>query len=221
MSSPSQDEIRRRNNPQLRSEPSKSERTRQAILDAALEYLWSHPFRDLTISELMSQTEVARATFYRYFGDLHELLEHLLNELERAILEVSQPWLTGEGQGASQLAESLSRVVKVFYQRGPIVRSFIEAAPLDERFEQSWDRVVGGFDDLVTTCIEREQAAGLVTEFDARQVAIALNRMNIGVFAHHFGRRPRSKPTPVYRTIVRLWISTIYGQEALEQVQDM
>ena len=35
----------------------KSERTRAAILNAALDFVWSHPFRDMTVGSLMaSQT---------------------------------------------------------------------------------------------------------------------------------------------------------------------
>jgi AcrR family transcriptional regulator len=34
----------------------KSERTRAAILDAALEFIWSHPFRDMTVNALMAST---------------------------------------------------------------------------------------------------------------------------------------------------------------------
>ena len=32
----------------------KSEKTRKAILDGALEFLWSRPFREMTVAELMS-----------------------------------------------------------------------------------------------------------------------------------------------------------------------
>jgi hypothetical protein len=40
--------------------PSKSKRTRQAIIDGAAEFLWSHPFRDLTVGELMSVAGASR-----------------------------------------------------------------------------------------------------------------------------------------------------------------
>jgi hypothetical protein len=50
------------------------------------------------------------------------------------------------------------------------------------------------------------------------QVAIALNRMDIGILIHHFGRHPRSKPQPVYQSIARIWISTIYGPEMLTTI---
>ena len=80
----------------------KSERTRAAILNSALDFIWSHPFRDLTVSPLMPSTGVGRSAFYSYFRDLHELMEALLESLTRfwvATLYGSE-WLR---RGASDL----------------------------------------------------------------------------------------------------------------------
>ena len=193
----------------------KSERTREAILGAALDILWTHPFRDLKIAELMARAGSSRPTFYQYFTDLHDLMETLLETLKIEILDVAQPWLTAEGDPVSQLAEALSGLTKVSYRLGPIIRAVVEAAPMDERLERAWNNFVQAFDDAVTARIEQDQAAGLAERFDARPVAVALNRMDVGVLIHHFGKRPRSKPDRVYPSIARVWISTIYGQDAL------
>ena len=196
----------------------KSERTRQEILEAALEFLWTHPFRDLTVAELMSNTGTTRSAFYRYFSDLHELMEALLAGLEQQILAIAEPWFTILDDPPARLAESLEGLVKVCYQQGPIIRAVVDAAPMDERLEASWNRFVQVFDDAVTQRIEVDQDSGLIGQFDARAVAIALNQMDIGVLMHHFGRRPRSKPEPVLQSISQIWISTIYGKEALKKL---
>jgi AcrR family transcriptional regulator len=219
LSSSKKEAIRRRNDPRDRSTLRKSEQTRQAILDAALKLLWSHPFRELSIAELTSRTGISRPAFYQYFADLHDLMENLLNDLEEELQTAAGPWFSAEGDLVPHLAESISGLVDVCYRRGPLVRAVVEAAPMDERLERAWNAFVKVFDDAVTAGIERDQATGLVPEFDARPVAIALNRMNIGAMIHHFGRRPRSKSAPVYRSITRVWISTIYGQEALAQFE--
>ena len=100
------------------------------------------------------------------------------------------------------------------------MRAVVDAAPMDERLEKAWNEVVKIFDDAVSARIEQEQAAGLTPRFDARLVAIALNRMDIGAAIHHFGRRPRSRPQTVYQSIARIWISTIYGPEVLTKFED-
>lgn len=183
--------MRRRNDPRDHSALRKSERTRKSILDAALKFLWSSPFRDLTIAELMAQTGVSRSVFYQYFADLHDLMENLLADLEQEIIEVATPWLNAESDPATVLAKSLSGLVKVCYQRGPIIRAVAEAAPMDERLESAWNQFLEVFDNAVAERIARDQASGLVPKFDARPVAIALNRMDVGTLIHHFGRRPQ------------------------------
>jgi hypothetical protein len=72
-----------------------------------------------------------------------------------------------------------------------------------------------GFDDAVTHRIEQQQAAGLIKPFDARPVAMALNRMDEHLVIHHFGRRPGENQESVRDAIVRVWVSTLYGDKAL------
>lgn len=113
--------------------PRKSEQTRMEILEAALDFLWTHPFRDLTVSELMSKTGASRSAFYQYFGDLYELIEALLRGLEASIFQVATPWLVGEGDPVPLLKESLTGLVRVCYERGPILRAVSDAAANDDR----------------------------------------------------------------------------------------
>jgi AcrR family transcriptional regulator len=221
MSQSTQEEIRRRNDPSVRTRLRKSERTRQAILEAVFEFLGSRPFRDLTVAELMSLAGSSRPVFYQYFADLHELIENLLNDLQQEILAVARPWLTAEDDPVLQLAKSLSGLVKVCYRRGPIVRAVVEAAPMDERLERAWNDFMKVFDDAVTERIEHHQAARLIPSFEVRPVAIALNRMDVGTVIYHFGSRPRTKPDRVYQSIARIWISTIYGHEALAKTKEI
>jgi AcrR family transcriptional regulator len=194
---------------------SKSERTRVVILNAALDFLWTHPFRDMTVNSLMAPTGVGRSTFYQYFKDLHELMEILLDALQDEVMAVTGPWFTGVGDPVVLLNESLDGLVEVCYLQGPILRATTDAAPTDERLEEAWAQFVIQFNDGVTTRIEADQAQGLIPDFDARPVAIALNLMDAYTMIEAFGRRPRSKKEPVREALGRIWISTLYGSEWL------
>lgn len=197
----------------------KAERTRQAILDTALKFLWSKPFRDLNVSELMEQVGVSRPVFYQYFPDVHALMECLLKDLEQEILEVADPWLSTSDDGASRLGVSIWGLVQVCHRQGPIIRAVAEAAPMDQRLEKTWRKFLKVFDRAVADRIRRDQAQGVVADFDPLAMAIALNRMDVATFIHHFGQRPRSKPGPVFETISRLWVCTIYGGDALDAIE--
>ena len=193
----------------------KSDRTQQAILDAALDYLWTQPYRSLTVNELMSKAGSSRSVFYRYYEDIPAMMEHLLNEFKEKVMAATAAWLTGEGDPIPLLKESLGNMVKVSYQYGPILRAVLDAAPMNERLENAWTRFAKGFDDAVTIQIEQQQKAGLIKPFDARPVAMALNRMDSEMVSHHFGRRPRGSQTAVRDAIIRVWVATLYGDSAL------
>jgi AcrR family transcriptional regulator len=188
----------------------KSDRTRKAILDGALELLWSRPFRDLTVADLMEVTGTSRSAFYRYFADLYALMETLLLGLEEDIFEVASPWFSGEGNPVDTLRESLSGLVRVCYEQGPILRAVSDASTIDERLENAWSAFLNQFDDAVTANIEAQQAEGLIQPFSARPVAVALNRMDAYMFVNAFGRHPRHNPELVLEAVTRIWISTLY-----------
>ena len=192
----------------------KAERTRAEILQAALEFFWSNPFRDLTIGGLMSSTSAGRSAFYQYFEDLYDLAETLLRGLEADILEAATPWFQREGDPLPLLKESLQGLVRVCYERGPILKAVADAAVSDQRLEKEWSEFLTRFDDAVTARIEHQQSAGVIAAFDARMVAVALNRMDASVLIEAFGSRPRSRPEPVLEAITRVWVSTLYSSDS-------
>lgn len=193
----------------------KSERTRAAILDAALEFLWSHPFRDMTVNSLMASTGLSRSAYYQYFNDLHHLMETLLDMLRNEVFGATGSWFTGVGEPIALLNESLAGLVDVCYRLGPILRATDDAAATDKRLEKAWLQFVAQFDDAVTARIEADQEQGLIPDFDARPVAIALNRLDAYTLIEAFGQRPRKQPEPVREALIRIWVSTLYGSERL------
>ena len=189
----------------------KSDRTRQAILDAATEFIWSRPFRELTVAELMALAGTSRSAFYQYFKDLHDLMEALLGGLEEEIFDAASPWFGGQGDPLERLRESLDGLVRVCYVRGPILRAVSDASITDQKLERCWAAFLGKFDDAVTAQIEIHQADGFIPPMDARTVAIALNRLDASMLIHAFGRRPRGNPKPVGEALTRIWTSTLYA----------
>ena len=191
----------------------KSEHTRTAILNAALDSIWSHPFRDLTVQSLMASTGVGRSAFYQYFKDLHEVMNALLLMLQGEIFDVAKPWITGVGDPVVLMNEALAGLVQVAYHRGPIYRAFFDAAATDDRSEKAWRQFLNGFDDAACARIEDDQKQDLIPDFNARSVAIALNRLDAYTLIEAFGQHPRNEPEPVREALARIWVSTLYGSK--------
>ena len=195
----------------------KSDRTRAAILNAALEFIWSRPFRDMTVNSLMATTDLSRSAFYQYFDDIHKLMEELLHKLAEEIFGSSNLWLEGVGDPVALLNEAFEGLTQTCHRYGPFLRAVSDAASADEQFEKIWVQFLNAFDDAGTTRIEADQAQGLIAPFDARPVAFSLNRVNAYTFIDAFGQRPRRKPKPIQGALARIWISTLYGAEWCEK----
>ena len=199
--------------PEPRPKIGRSERTRAEILDAAFEFLWSRPFREMTVNSLMQTTSITRSAFYRYFEDVHELMETLVTTLESEILGDASPWLSEDGDPVALLYQSLEAEVRICYRHGPFMKAVSDAAGTDERVEAAWNQLFDRFDDVVSERIAADQELGLIEAFDPRPVASALNRLDACTFIRAFGQRPRSRPEPVLEANARVWISTLYGPQ--------
>lgn len=190
----------------------RSERMRAEILNAAFRFLWSRPFRDMTVNNLMEQTSVSRPSFYNYFADTHELMESLLAILESDILEGTNPWLSDEGDPVELLHESLAAEVHICYRCGPFLKAVTDAAGTDARVEAGWYGMLDRFDNAVSERVVADQELGLIESFDPQPVATTLNQVNASMYVRAFGQRPRGRPERVLDAISRVWISSLYGQ---------
>lgn len=190
----------------------RSERMHAEILNAAFRFLWSHPFRDMTVNNLMEQTSVSRPSFYNYFADTHELMESLLAILESDILEGTNPWLSDEGDPVELLHESLAAEVHICYRCGPFLKAVTDAAGTDARVEAGWYGMLDRFDNAVSERVVADQELGLIESFDPQPVATTLNQVNASTYIRAFGQRPRGRPERVLDAISRVWISSLYGQ---------
>lgn len=77
------------------------ERTRKAILDAAVSVFASKPAA--TLSEIASAAKVGRTTLHRYFPERSDLVDAVAAEATRAVGEAAAAARLGEGTGAEAL----------------------------------------------------------------------------------------------------------------------
>jgi AcrR family transcriptional regulator len=85
----------------------KSDRTRATTLNAALEFIWTKPFRDMSVRSLMASTNISRPTFYQYFSGIHGLMKTLLETLASDIFNTVNPWLHGAGDPVALVDETI------------------------------------------------------------------------------------------------------------------
>jgi AcrR family transcriptional regulator len=199
--------------PQAVERIGKSERTRAEIVNAVLDFTWSRPFADMTVTALMDLTSSSRSTFYAHFNDLHEPMEAVLDLLKHEIFDAVRPWLAGVGDPVRLISETIAALMRVCFERGPFLKAISDAAASDARFERGWESFLGEFDVAGAARVRADQEQGLIGAFEPETVIFALNRMNARTAITAFGTRPQQRLEPVSTALARVWISTLYGTQ--------
>ena len=57
--------------------------TRQSIKETFLELLKQKNFTKITVTEICKISEINRGTFYLHYYDIHDVLEDILNDIDR------------------------------------------------------------------------------------------------------------------------------------------
>jgi len=196
---------------------SKSDRTRQQIIDTAVGFMWQHPIREMTVSTLMKETPFARSVFYVYFHDIPALCKVLLDDIQNRIMAGSSSWFGSHGDPVALLYESLGGLIDVMHEGGPLIKGIEQSASTDAEFEHIWESNMAYFDQMVAERITRDQELGLIRPgVDPEMIAIALNRADVGMCLHAFGKLPRGDKQRVLDAEFYLWTSLLYGAEFVE-----
>ena len=201
---------------QQEQKPRKSDLTRQAILKAAEEFLRTSPVSDLSVVELMKIVGCSRPVFYQYFDDIYELILVALDDFTQEVLELAErsAWFHDPDDAPAALALMQTEVHQIAYKRAVIFRASQEAAAQSELLRLAWKQMMAEYDDRVTKAIQRDQAAGLIGDLDAILVAKSLNRMNLGNMVLHFGGKPRTQLKRLLPSVIHIWVSCLYGDDA-------
>ncbi|MFI0411221.1 TetR family transcriptional regulator [Actinomadura sp. 3N508] len=113
----------------------KKQRTRLALVDAALELFVSKGYEATTIDEIVAAVEVSQRTFFRYFATKEDVVTSFLGEHDRLLAEAlaARP---PEERPFAALYESLRVVLRTIAEGDPAdsarfrrVRQVIEATP--------------------------------------------------------------------------------------------
>jgi AcrR family transcriptional regulator len=187
--------------------------TREAILDAADQFLRERPFRDLTVSQVMNMTSVSRPAFYQYFQDRHDIVAALIARIRDVSTASSALWVEGGG-GKEGCAETLREYARLIAPHGYVMAAISDASCADEKVEVLWRRgLVQAYVDMVTQMIQLEQSRGLTPQsLDAELTARALCITVVQLAKECFAKpdTPPSVVTAVGETWVAIWCSTLY-----------
>jgi TetR/AcrR family transcriptional regulator, ethionamide resistance regulator len=181
------------------------------IIAAAEAFLREHPFRAMTVDEVMRRTELSRPSFYVYFRDRHHLVLRVVEHLGSELYAMSQRWLRGTGDGPQLAREALEGIVNVYAQHGPVMRALADAAADDPGVEEAYNAIVENFVRATARHIEEEIAAGRVLPVDPHETANALVWMMERYLNLSFGHDAPTPRQTVADTLTTIWTRVLYG----------
>lgn len=103
----------------------RGQRTRQRILDAALELFGEEGFHQCSIARISERANCSRVSFYQYFSGKEDVFSSLSGQVARAISVSTQAIepLTPDAAGWAALRTWVGRYADIHHQYGPIFQA--------------------------------------------------------------------------------------------------
>jgi AcrR family transcriptional regulator len=152
----------------------KSEDTRERILDAALNIFSSKGYHDTRMDEIVEASDTSKGSIYFHFPNKERLFLALVDQfadlLERRVVEAVEK----EEQGIMQVRAALQACLETFGRyRRPAKILLVQAVGLGSVFEKKRIEVNDRFASLIKKYLDAAIAVGDITPVDTEVVSYA------------------------------------------------
>ncbi|MCZ7526496.1 MAG: TetR/AcrR family transcriptional regulator [Acidimicrobiia bacterium] len=206
-----------------RPKTARGERTRRAILDAALEVFARDGFVAARVVDVAREAGVALGSVYTYFDDKRDVLAALLEGVFDELYEGSRAPLTGQDRSGA-LTAGLRHYLETYARHRRLMALLMEATAVDGRFAEYWFSVRSRFLERIVRALDDVRRAGrLDLEGDLVLAGSALGGM-VDNFAWIWfglgGERLRGRPARADVTVdeaaallSRLWLRALFLED--------
>ncbi len=187
------------------------ERTRQELIQAALDQAVAGSFKDLTVEGVTRAAGVSRSAFYVYFGDKEELLLGALEDLIASHQNrLGNCWPKG-GDPRRGVEKAIYDVARVFADNSDLLELAFETATYDEEVREIWAALTESVTEGTAEQIERLQKEGAVEpSLDAHALADGLVLMTERSFQVNLAQDDR-RPDSVAADLTKVWWAALFG----------
>ncbi len=152
----------------------KTEETRERILDAALNIFASKGYHDTRMDEIVEESHTSKGAIYFYFPNKERLFIALVDQfadlLERKVIEAVEC----EEQGIAQVRAALQACLETFGRyRRPAKILLVQAVGLGSVFEKKRIEVNDRFANLIRKYLDESITVGDIASVDTEVVSYA------------------------------------------------
>jgi AcrR family transcriptional regulator len=190
----------------------KPEAAEAEILSAAESFLREHPFRDMTVDNVMARTGLSRPSFYEYFRDRSDLIVKLVDRLYERDRALSAMWFT-DSDSAEGIRHTVRELVQSYVSHGPLLRALSDSTHVyenvEERYREGFRTTVGDIARRIREFVANGEMS--IEGLDPPEIAAALVGMNERYLIEKFGRDSKADPRVVTDTLVAIWLRVLHG----------
>jgi AcrR family transcriptional regulator len=205
----------RRDDKKQSREEAEQRDVRKAILDATEQLLSQQRFDELSVADILTAAQVARASFYFYFESKYAVLAELVRRAVQQAMTAADSWVETDAEPPEHtLRQGTIQGLQLWMQHGPVLRAIVENWRSDERLEALWMEMMEGFTASATYRIERDRAAGRAprTAVDASTLASTLTWMSERIYyLAAIGHPAFSNEQQIIDVLTDVWLSVIYN----------
>ncbi|MGK2954457.1 MAG: TetR/AcrR family transcriptional regulator [Solirubrobacterales bacterium] len=187
------------------------ERTRQELIQAAMDQAAAGSFKDLTVEGITREAGVSRSAFYVYFGDKEELLLGALEDLIASHQNrLGNCWTEG-GDPRRGVEKAIYDIARVYADNSELLGLAFETATYDEEVRELWSVLLETIVEGTTNEIQTRQREGAIdSSLDAEALANGLVLMTERSFQVNLGQDDRG-PESVAAELTKVWWAALFG----------
>lgn len=197
----------------------KGRRTREHLLGAAHAVFARNGYVDATMSDVAAEAGISLGGLYRYFVNKEDLFAQVIADLHEELYQASTSTehdFRIDPYGA--LVESNRGYLRLYSQERDVMRAFIQAAHVEERFRDFWwhmrTRHIERFVSALKNVHGITEVNGVDAALVAESLACMVEQSAYVWFAQHQLHGTDVDLDDAARTVAHTWYTTIFTQPA-------
>ena len=189
--------------------------TRATILDAARTVFARDGYVNARMIEIAEGAGLSTGGIYRYFKDKPDVFAALIEDLHEELFALSGDTSASfEKAPLAVLAGANRGYVRHYYENRDVMRAFVEAAAVDERFRQIWwdmrERHVNRFTASLQSVHGIESVGGVPARLAAEAMACMVEQCCYVWLAHEDMRDAQVSVEQASDMVTHAWYQTIF-----------
>ncbi|MBB3037085.1 TetR/AcrR family transcriptional regulator [Hoyosella altamirensis] len=196
-----------------RRAPSRGDRQRALIIDAAVNLLGTVPIADLSVSQIAKRAGVTRPAFYFYFESKYAVVAAALEQVWREVEQATQgldSWEFSESP-AGLSASMINNMVRVWRANSALLTACAQARSSDAQLAKMWTDFVDQLTARVTRFVVALRDTGQIepASDDVPALVKALIAMPIAILLDEPGTIPTDRLIEAVKSVwyVSIWRS--------------